>query len=582
MNESGQRIYRFGAFCLDSKQHVLLHDGKPARLTPKASDALLVLLQNRGHVVSRDDLIKRVWPDSFVEDANLTVTISQLRKVLGRAPNELPLIETVSKRGYRFSGPVEEQSVGSPPRPNGKRRRSICSLAVLPFANAGADPETEYLSDGITESLIQSLSQMTGLKVMSWSSIYPFKAKPVDPVAVGSKLGVRAVLTGRVVQAGENLVISVELVNARDGSQIWGERYNQEFTDILGMQEEVAREIAGHLRLRLTGEDSARLAKRPTDSSEAYKLYLKGRYHWNKRTAEGFRKGIQYFRQACEADQRYAWAYAGLADCHLGLGNYSHKSPREAYPQAQAAALKALEIDPELTEASTTLAFTKWAFEWNWPGAEKEFKAALRVDPKYATAHQWYALFLLSMGKTEAALAQHRRAHELDPLSLPINATLGWAFYLARQYDQAADQLGRTLELDARFPLAHLLLGDVFLEKSMFEEAIRELKRAARSWGGGTVALARLAYAYAATGEKHRVQKALDELNRLSKQTYVSRYELAVIYGALGRKDQAFESLEGACDERSFRIVFLKVDPRMDHLRPDPQFRNILSRIGPR
>jgi serine/threonine-protein kinase len=455
---------------------------------------------------------------------------------------------------------------------------AIESIAVLPFTNEGGDPNTEILSDGIPESLINNLSQLPNLRVIARSSAFRYKGRAVDPQAAGHELGVQAVLTGRIVQRGDRLVISVELVEVRNNRQLWGEQYNRKLADILAVQDEIAREITDKLRLRLSGEDKKRLSKRYTENTEAYQAYLAGRYHWNKRTEEGLKKAIEYFEQARERDPGYALAYAGLADCYALLGDYGFLPPRDAYPKAKAAAEKALELDDTLAEAHTSLAFAKVQYDWDWPGAEREFQKALALNPNYATAHQWYSEYLSAMGRHDEALREIRRAQELDPLSLIIHAVVGRALYFARRYDEAAEQCRQTVELDPNFGVAHLFLGRIYLAAGKYDEAVKELQEA-RRLAGGTAVMAEVVHALAVAGRRTEAEQLRAELEKM-KDGYVTAGRLALISVALGDKDQAFMWLDKAYDERSDTLLFLKVEPRFDSLRSDPRFAALLRRIG--
>jgi serine/threonine protein kinase/Flp pilus assembly protein TadD len=458
---------------------------------------------------------------------------------------------------------------------------TIDSVAVLPFINASGDPNAEYLSDGITESLINSLSQLPHLKVMSRDSAFRYKGKETDAQTVGRQLGVRAVLEGRVMQRGDSLSISTELVDARDNSHIWGQQYNRNSADVFTVQEEIAKEMTTALRMRLTGEDEKRMAKSYTASPEAYQLYLKGRYWWNKRTGEALSKGIEYFQQAITKDPTYALAYSGLADCYTLLPIYANVPPKDAFPKAKEAALKALEIDDTLAEAHASLAFVKKQYDWDWSGGEKEFQRAIELNPAYATAYQWYGETLSHTGRLEKAITEYTQALELDPLSLAINRELGRAFYLARQYDQAIEQLRKTLEMDPNFVLAHLFLGQAYVQKSMYKEGIAEIEKELVISPGDPYALSGLGYTYALAGRRAEAQKVLNHLDELSKQKYVHAGFLVVIYVGLGEKGKAFEWLEKGYEDRSLEIgPGIKVDPTLDPLRSDPRFQNLLRRMN--
>jgi serine/threonine protein kinase/Flp pilus assembly protein TadD len=458
------------------------------------------------------------------------------------------------------------------------QRETIDSLAVLPFVNTSADPNTEYLSDGITESLINSLSQLPHLKVMSRDSAFMYKGKQTDARTVGSALGVRAVLEGRVMQHGDNLEISAELVDTRDNSHIWGQQYSRKSADIFALQGELAKEMTTMLRVRLTGDDQRRMTKSYTANPEAYQDYLKGRYWWNKRTEEGLNKGIEYFQQAIAKDPTYALAYSGLADCYNLLAWYGFVSSKETYPRAKDSAQKALEIDDTLAEAHASLAWIKTYYDWDWSGAEKEFQQAIQLNPSYATAHNWYGNELEYVGRREEAIAEHKRALELDPLSLIVNTNLGLAFYMARQYDQAIEQYQKTLQLDPNFITAHSFLGLVYIQKSMYKEGIAEFEKELVISPGNTNTLSGLGYAYAVAGRGAEAQKVLDKLQQLSKRKHVSAGPIAQIFVALGEKDEAFEWLKKGSEDHS--ITTVKLDPAYDPLRSDPRFADLLRRMN--
>jgi serine/threonine protein kinase/Flp pilus assembly protein TadD len=464
-------------------------------------------------------------------------------------------------------------------RSSGRGGETIDSVAVLPFVNASGDPNSEYLSDGITESLINSLSQLPHLKVMSRDSAFMYKGKDADARTAGQALGVRAVLKGHVMQRGDDLEISAELVDTRDDSHIWGQQYSRKAADIFALQGDLAKDMTSMLRMRLTGADEKRMAKSYTANPEAYQDYLKGRYWWNKANEEGFRKGIEYFQQAIAKDPADAQAYAGLADSYLFAGTFGgNVPPKDAYPKVKEAALKALEIDDTLAEAHIPLAVTKIQYDWDWSGGEREFQRAIALNPSSARAHQAYGFVLLAAtGRFEEAIVELKRAQELDPLSLLINGNLGIVFYLARQYDQAIEQERKTLDLDANFIVPHWYLGLSYVQKSMYKEAIAEFEKALVIAPGNTQALAGLGYTYAVAGRRAEAQRVLDQLNELSKQKYVPAWSRAIIYGSLGQKDKAFEWLQKAYEERS---IYSLRDPAYDPLRSDPRFADLLRRMN--
>jgi serine/threonine protein kinase/tetratricopeptide (TPR) repeat protein len=455
---------------------------------------------------------------------------------------------------------------------------TIDSVAVLPFVNAGGDSNSEYLSDGITESLINGLSQLPHLKVMSRDSAFMYKDKDTDARTVGQALGVRAVLKGHVMQRGDDLEISAELVDARDNSHIWGQQYSRKAADIFALQGDLAKDMTSMLRMRLSGQDDKRMTKSYTANPEAYQDYLKGSYWRWKITDIGYSKGIDYFQQAIAKDPSYALAYSGLADCYSGRANGGFVPRKEGYPRAKEAALKALELDDTLAEAHTSLAFVKTDYDWDWPGAEKELQRAIELNPSYARAHEQYGYLLYRLGRFEEAIAEERRGVELDPLSLINNRVFGQSFYFAREYDQAIEQYRKTLDLDPNFTSAHQALGMAYLQKSMYREGIAEIEKELMISANNTGALAELGYGYALEGRREEAQKVLDKLNELSKQKYVSAVSRAIIYAGLGDKDKAFEWLEKSYEERS--IGAIKVNPIYDPLRSDPRFADLLRRMN--
>ncbi len=461
-----------------------------------------------------------------------------------------------------------------------RSRKTFDSIAVLPFENATADPNTEYLSDGITESIINSLSRLPKLRVMARSTVFRYKGQIPNPQKLGSDLNVRTVLTGRVIQRGDSLIIGTELVDVANGWRLWGEQYNRKLADVVAVQEEIANEISERLRLNLTGEEKKRLSKRPTLDAHAYQDYLRGRFYWNKRTEDGVKKGIEYFQRAVEKDPGYPLPYVGLADSYNILGFYAYAAPRDAFPRAKAAALKALEIDGTLTEAHASLAYGRLYYEWDWLGAEREFEAVIERNPTYSTVRHYYGNYLAVMGRFAEAAAQFETACELDPLSLIINTAVGWTLYFSRQYEQAVESLQKTLEIDAHFVLARAMLGQSYLQLGRFPEAIAEFQAASELSGASPHYHAMLGHAFAATGNSSEAHKILNQLKEKSARSYLSSYCIAEIYLGLGDEDQVFEWLEKAYEERARQLVMLKVEPEVDRLRSDSRFKNLLQRMN--
>lgn len=456
--------------------------------------------------------------------------------------------------------------------------KSIDSIAVLPLANASNDPNTEYLSDGITEGIINKLSQLPKLKVMARSTMFRYKNKGIDAQSVGRELRVRAVLTGVVKNVGERLQISVELVDSLDGAQLWGETYNREIADLLKLQEEMSREIADKLRLKLTGAEKKKLRKRTTENSEAYQLYLKGRYHWNKRTEESLRRGVQFFREAIESDPSFAAAYAGMADCFITMATNIPLPPRETMPKAKAAAMRAVEIDDGLAEGWASLGAVRWWFDWDWEGAEEAYRRAIALNPNYANAHDGYAMLLSARGRFDEAVEQISKAADLDPLSLIIAVHAGWPFYFARDFESAIRRFRKALELDENFIPAHGWLGMALGQQHRYREALDAFGRALEV-DHIPILTTMLAHTHAIAGDRDAALKLLSDLVTTARKRYISPYDIAVVHAGLGDIPAAIEQLQAALDDRSPWMVFLPVDPRLDVLRDEPTFAEIVAAL---
>jgi serine/threonine-protein kinase len=463
----------------------------------------------------------------------------------------------------------------------GRRRGAIDSLAILPLVNASQDPNLEYLSDGITESLISIMSRLPRLRVMARSTVFRYKGREADAQSIGRSLNVRAVFTGRLLMRGSRLFITAELVDVADGAQLWGEQYSHEVSEILAVEEAIAAEIAGALRLQLSRAQKKRLRQRPTENIQAYRLYLQGRYQWNKRSAAGIRQAIAYFEQAIDQDLAYAQAYAGLADCYALLPNYASEAPKEFFPRAEAAARRALELDETLAEAHASLGMAQYSFNWRWADAEREFQRAIELNPNYATAHHWYAYLLMLLGRFEQALAELARARELDPLSLIINATDGYILFFARRPDEAIERCERAVALEENFSPAQYFLALACQQKGWHDRAIAALQKSLLI-SGVTVGCdaAALAHAYAVAGRTAEAETILAELRQRSQRRYVPAFYVALIAVGLGDTATALDWLEKAYQERDFYLIYLKVDPRLDPLRGEARFTDLLRRIG--
>ncbi|HEX6731329.1 MAG TPA: protein kinase [Pyrinomonadaceae bacterium] len=463
---------------------------------------------------------------------------------------------------------------------SGRRGESaIDSIAVLPFVNQSRDQDTEYVSDGLTESIINSLTQFRNIRVIARSSVFHYKGKETDPLAIGKELGVRALLTGRVMQRGDNLLVSTELIDLRENRQIWGEQYERKISDLLAVQREIARDITTNLRLKLSGTEQKSLAKQYTNNAEAYQLYLKGRFYWNERRADALKKAIEYFNQAIEQDRNFALAYAGLADTYVLLPGYGAGSPEESYPKAKSAAKKALEIDDDLAEAHAALANSLFLSDWNFAESNREFQRAIELNPNYAAAHHWYGGNLLIMAKFDDAIAEMNRAQELDPLSLIINTELGTTYLYARQYERSIEQLRKTLQMDQSFYFAHYSLGMAYVMKGSVEEGQAEYQKA-RQLNDDPFVLALLGHSYAVSGKKDEALRTTEQLKEISRQRYVPAYSLAIVYAGLNEKEQAFEWLEKSYKAHEGYVTILKIDPFLDNLRSDARFAALMLRVG--
>lgn len=458
---------------------------------------------------------------------------------------------------------------------------AIDSVAVLPFVNESNDPNAEYLSDGISDSIINRLSQLSNLRVASLSSALRYKGQTIDAAAVGRDLKVRAVLIGWMTKRGDSLSIRTELVDVLDNRRLWGANYpNRQLADLLQVQEEISQRISENLRLRFSGSDQQLLAKRETRNSEAYQLYLQGRFYWNKYSEEGFRKSIDYFKQAVEKDPAYALAYSGLADAYSLLGELAVTPPKESFPQARVYAEKALALDETLADAHLSLGIVQLLYEWDWRGAEKSLRRAKELDPNNPQIYHFYGHYLQSAGRTEEAITETKRALELDPTSLVVNAELAWAYYVARQYDQSIAQGRKTLELDPNFVYTSWVIAQAYAQTGRHQESMAELTRARTIDANWSYLVSELGYAYAASGQRVEAQKIVRQLEERAAHEYIDAMLIAYIHVALGQKDEAFVWFEKGYHERSGVMPWLKCEPKWDPIRDDPRFANLLPRIG--
>ena len=591
-----KHFYEFGAFRLDLEQRLLSHEGETVALSPKVFEMLILLIERRGQVVEKEEMMKILWPDRYVEISNLTQNIFMLRKMLGEESGKAQYIETIPKRGYRFIGTVKEiqeevdlpVEAGPAELPQTDTRPEVAtrpdeariSIAVLPMANETGDPALEYLTEGITDSIINSLSQLPQVRVIARSLCYRYKGKEAEAPKVGRELTADSVLVSRMIALGESvLIIRAELVEVSTGWQLWGEQYHTRLSNILQMQDEVATNIFAKLHLRLTEEEKKRLGKHYTENPEAYECYLKGSYYRNMRTAEGYQKAIESFEQAVKLDSGYARAYAALADAYVSFDFYGVLPPWETSPKAKAAAINALVINDTLAEAHTSLACVEMMYERDWSTAEREFKRAIELDPDYAPAHNWYSHFLMAMGRIEESFAESQIALKLDPLDDSINQYLGWHYIHARQFGRAITQLEKTLANNPDFFLARVTLGIAYEQNGEVKTAIEEFKKAYKLEKNAAV-LGFLGHAHAIAGNREEAIKILEELEELSKRAYVPPFSIGLIHTALGEDTEAFEWFDKALVAQNEWLNWLKVTPQVDSLRADEQFQDLLRRLN--
>ena len=631
-------VVQFGAYEVSLQSGEVRKAGMRIRVQQQPMKLLEILLERPGEIVTREELRRRVWPNEGFGDFDqaLNIAIGKLRSAFGDSAENPRFIETLPKRGYRFIADVSvvgadarpkrpESAPGDVPardpeptkhgaglavapkgrlssshrliiagalvlsflvvslwlfRTPSRGTRSIRSLAVLPLDNLSGDPSQNYFADGMTDELITDLAQISALRVISRTSVMVYKGarKPLPQIA--RELNVDAVVEGTVLHSGDHVRITAQLIEASTDRHLWSQSYESELRDTLALQNKVAAAIADQIRINLTPREQAALKNAEVVNPEAYESYLKGRYFWNKRTADGLKVALAYFNQAIEQDPNYAQAYSGLADTYALLGDwqYAAMTPKEAFPKAKAAAIKALELDSRLGEAHNSLAFVLDGFDWDLNSGGNEFRRAIELAPGYATAHHWYAWHLSLLGRYDPAIAEMRKAQNLDPLSLIINADLAELLVVAHSYDESILQSRKTIEMDPNFALAHNQLAQAYLQKHMYDEAIAELTKAIKLSGGSPAFIANLARAYVATGKRSEALKLLNDLKKRSNPSYSNAAEIAVIYASLGDTDQAMNWLEKGYEERFNPGVLLR--PGFDPLRSDPRFQDLVRRIG--
>jgi TolB-like protein/DNA-binding winged helix-turn-helix (wHTH) protein len=636
------RVVRFGVFELDLRSGELRKQGRKIRLEGQPVQVLIYLLENPGELITREQLHRRLWPAAtFVNfEHGLNAAIKRLRRALDDSADNPRFVETLPRRGYRFIAPVQGDAAdqasssavedqleehapteiapeitnanGSTPKTamrQGSRRtlgwtlsgvavlllagglilwrrsenRStsvITSLAVLPLESLSGDASQEYFSDGMTDELITELGQIGGLQVISRTSIMTYKGTHKSLPQIARELNVDAVVEGTVLRSGQQVRITAQLIEAATDKHLWSQSYERDIADTLALQKEVARSIAGQIQIALTPREQAILKNSHRVNPEAYEAYLRGRYFWNKRTAEGFKKAIEYFTEATRRDPTYAPAYTGLADSYALSGDWEYGvlAPQEAYPKAKAAATRALALDDSLGEAHISLAFALQNFDWDWKDAGSEFRRGIELSPGYATGHQWYAWYLTAMQRNTEAIAEMKKAESLDPLSLIIGADLAEELLIAHRYDEAIKESQKIIEMDPRFAVAHYELGQAFVQKRLYAEAIAELLKAIESSGGSSTCTSNLAYAYAVSGRRDEAVRLLDDLKKRSNHGFSNAPEIALVYVGLNENERAMASLEHAYQERFNPTILFR--PAFDALHSDSRFQDLMHRIG--
>ena len=623
MENNEQHVYEVGPFRIDPHDRLLLREGKQVPLTAKAFDTLLVLVRRGGHLVEKAELMKAVWGDCFVEDGNLAVTVSMLRKALGDEGEERKYIQTVAKRGYRLIEAVHQVPDTSvppltiPPLANlpavrAKRRGmltllkiavlvavtlagaaawmrlhnargavpQIRSLAVLPFRTlTPVSDSRDYLGLGMADALINRLGSTGRIIVRPTSAVMKYASASPDPLAAGREQKVDAVLDGHIQSLPGSVRVTVQLLRVEDGASLWADTFEENPERIFALEDAAAERIAGSMSIGLSGEQKRRMERQQTEDATAYQLYLRGRYFWNKRTKEGLRRSISYYDQAVAQDPKYALAYAGLADSYGLLGSYGVESASQSDPRAKAAAVKALQLDDSLAEAHSSLGMIYFFDEWNWPLAEREFQRSIALNPNYSIAHTWYGLNLAALGRFDEALTQVRRAQALDPLSLIVDTDVGRILYLSRQYNQAIEAYRKVLDLDPNFGRAHTRLGMAYAAKGEYGPAGEEFRKALRLSGPDPYLYGLLGYTRAMSGDRETARRLLRELRERSHREYVPPFSMALICIGLGDRPAALDWLEKGYQDHSTLMVYAKTDPLLDPLRGDPRFTALLQRM---
>ena len=587
MNKVASQCYQFGDFCVDGLRRMLLCEGTQIPLSPKAFETLLLLVQNSGRVVTKKELIERIWPDSFVEENNLSQCIFRLRKALGEEKHEHRFIVTVPGSGYRFVALVQESTADEAQRradsgvsSNGHKSPTT-SIGVLPFKPISTHEEdTPCLGIGLADSIIMRLSNVKEISVRPTTSILRYSGSEQDPLVIGRELKVELVLDGVYQRDGNQVRVTTHLIRIEDGATLWSAKFDENFSNLFVVQDSIAERVARVCALKLSLEERRQLRRSYINHAETFQHYVRRRYFWNKRTAEGLKKAIEFAEQVLAIDHTYAAAHLVLAESCCVLAGFGGP-PLDNFPKARVAALKVLEIDESLAaEARTLLGFVSYRFDWDWLSAEENFKRAIELNPNYPGVYHWYGEYLAVMGRFEESFAAFQKALELDTLSLPINADLALSFIFARRFDEAEEQLLKTLELDHNFARAHIFSGMVKMQKGKPDEAVTVLQRAVELSEANPLALSILGQAYALMGKIDEARQLLNNLLKLSEKRYVSAYNIAAIYLALQEKEAAFKWLHKALIEKDVWLVWLKADPAFAHIRADENYLKLLSEIN--
>ena len=572
--DRSRQTIRFGVFEADPRSGQLRRHGAKVKLADQSFRILSLMLERPGEVVTREELRRELWAeDTFVDfEAGMNSAIKRLRDALGDSADSPRFVETLPRRGYRFIAPVERAACEPPLR--------IESVAVLPLENLIGDPAQDFFVDGMTDALITRLAQIGALRVTSRTSALRYKGtrKPLPEVA--RELNVDAVVEGTVTRSGGRVRITAQLVHGPSDRHLWASQYERDLTDILLLQAEVARAIADEIQVKLTPQEQARLASARFVNPKAYETYLRGRFHWDKRTEEGMRKGLELFQQALAEDPSYALSHVGVAECYNMLAFWGVAAPHEVSARGKAAAGKALEIDENLAEGHAARGWVHFTYDSDWASAERELRRAIELNPGYARAHQWYSHLLVYQGRHAEAFARVQRTLELDPLSLVMNSSGAVIYLLARQYDQAIERVHKTLELDPHFAPPYLWLGWALGKKGVHQEALAALSKAVRLSGDGPRYLAGLGHGHAIAGQRTEALNTLAQLGQMAQQRYVSAYDFAVIHAGLAEKEKVFSWLQKAYDERSTWLALMNADSRFDPFHSDPPFQALVRKLG--